>query len=131
MGTPAPSLSERVVLVVDDEDLLRHLMSRALTDAGFRVLEAQDGEEAQALLGTVGTQIGLVVSDIAMPRMTGLELAALIAERWPTVPVLLVSGEGAPPESYRGGFLAKPFRPNALVEAVSGLLPFSQSTRAS
>ncbi len=131
MGTPTPSLSERVVLVVDDEDLLRHLMSRALTDAGFRVLEAQDGEEAQALLGTVGTQIGLVVSDIAMPRMTGLELAALIAERWPTVPVLLVSGEGAPPESYRGDFLPKPFLPNTLVEAVSGLLPFSQSTRAS
>jgi DNA-binding response OmpR family regulator len=130
MGTPT-RLFDRVVLVVDDEEALRHLMARALTAAGFRVLEAHDGEEAQALLGTVGPQIGLVVSDIAMPHMTGLELAAVIAKRWPTLPILLVSGEGSPPESYRGGFLAKPFLPDTLVEAVTGLLPSSQSIRAS
>ena len=53
--------------------------------------------------------------------MTGLEMAAVIAEQWPTMPVLLVSGEGAPPDSYRGGYLAKPFLPDTLVEAVAGL----------
>ena len=54
MGTPARQLSDRVVLVVDDEEVLRHLMSRALMDAGFRVLEAHDGEEAQAPLAGSG-----------------------------------------------------------------------------
>jgi CheY-like chemotaxis protein len=53
MGS-APQPSDQVVLVVDDEEVVRHLMSRALTDAGFRVLEAHDGEEAATLLGTLG-----------------------------------------------------------------------------
>jgi CheY-like chemotaxis protein len=46
MGSPAQRLPERVVLVVDDEDLVRRMTTRALTDAGYRVLEAHDGEEA-------------------------------------------------------------------------------------
>jgi DNA-binding NtrC family response regulator len=124
MGTPARQFSERVVLVVDDDDLVRHYMTRALKDAGFRVLEAHDGEEALRHLGA--TAIGLVVSDVAMPRVTGLELAKVIAERWPTLPVLLVSGEAVPPDGYRRGFLPKPFTPDTLVDTVNGLLPFPQ-----
>ena len=74
MGAAQP-FSGWVVLVVDDEEAVRHMMARALTDAGFRVLEARDGEEARGLLDTAGPQIGLVVSDMEMPGMTGLELA--------------------------------------------------------
>jgi two-component system, response regulator FlrC len=58
-----------------------------------------------------------------MPGMNGVELAAVIEERWPGIPVLLISAHGAPPASYTGSFLSKPFSPDTLVSAVSDLLP--------
>ena len=112
MGSRAQRLPERVVLVVDDEDLVRRMTTRALTDAGFRVFEAHDGEEAASLLATLGTNvIGVIVSDIRMPRLDGLQLAALVSQRWPTVPLILMSGQGGPPAGYYGPFCAKPFSP--------------------
>jgi CheY-like chemotaxis protein len=130
MSAPAERLSERLVLVVDDEEIVCRLTARVLMDTGFRVLEAHDGEEAAALLGALSMNaIGLVVSDISMPRMTGLELAALMLVHWPTVPVLLVSGQGGPPTNYAGPFLAKPFTPEALVAAAQMLLPDAEQSR--
>jgi CheY-like chemotaxis protein len=123
MGSRAQRLPERVVLVVDDEDLVRRMTTRALTDAGFRVLEAHDGQEAASLLATLGTNvIGLIVSDIRMPRLDGLQLAALVAQRWPTVPLILMSGQGGPPAGYSGPFCAKPFTPKTLIAAVTALM---------
>ena len=121
-AVPRPQ-SDATVLVVDDEDLVRRLMARALSDAGYRVVEARSGAEAVALLATNPGGIHLLVSDIAMPRMTGLELAAVVTERWPTIPLLLVSGQSRPPDDYRGSFLPKPFAPDSLVAAVVSLLP--------
>jgi DNA-binding response OmpR family regulator len=123
MGTPAHRLSELVVLVVDDEELVRQYMTRTLRHSGYRVLQAEDSADAKKLLETLGpTVIGLVVSDIAMPKLTGDQLATTIAERWPTVPILLVSGQGGPPGNYQGSFLAKPILPDVLTAAVSDLL---------
>jgi two-component system cell cycle sensor histidine kinase/response regulator CckA len=124
MADPAPTPpSDAIVLVVDDEDLVRHLMARALADAGYTVMEARSGIEAVALLVAKVGAIQLVVSDIAMPSMTGLQLAAAVSQRWPTVPLLLVSGQSRPPDDYRGSFLPKPFAPDSLVAAVVSLLP--------
>jgi CheY-like chemotaxis protein len=124
MAAPAERSPERVVLVVDDEEMVRHMTARILHDAGFRVLEAQDGAEAVTLLATLGPNVvGLVVSDIAMPGMTGTELAEIMAKQWPAIPILLISGQGVPHTDYRGGFLAKPFQPESLVAAVRALLP--------
>jgi len=123
MGTPAQLSVERVILVVDDEEVVCRYTARMLRDAGLRVLEAHDGEEALVLLETRGpTAVGLVLSDIAMPRMTGVELAAAIGERWSTVPFPLVSGQGGPSSDYPGAFLGKPFTPDALIAAVGELL---------
>ncbi len=108
---------------MDDEDLVRRLMSRALIDAGYRVVEARSGADAVAVLSANPRDIQVVVSDIAMPGMTGLELAAVASPRWPTIPLLLVSGQGRPPEEYRGSFLPKPFAPDSLVAAVVSLVP--------
>jgi CheY-like chemotaxis protein len=124
MADPASRpLSDSIVLVVDDENLVRRLMARSLSDAGYRVMEAASGTEAVAVLSVHQGGIHLVVSDIAMPEMTGLELAAVVAERWPSIPLLLVSGQGRPPDDYRGSFLPKPFAPDGLVAAVVSLLP--------
>lgn len=123
MSDPAPRASDAIVLVVDDEDVVRRLMTRALTGAGYEVVEARSGVEAVALLGADHGRIQLVVSDIAMPGMTGLDLAGVIAKRWPMVPMLLVSGQVQPPPEFRGCFLPKPFTPDSLVAVAVSLLP--------
>ena len=119
--------SERVVLVVDDEDGVRRITARILTDAGFRVLEAPGGAEALSLLAELGPQVvWLVVSDIVMPEMSGRELATTIAQKWPAVQVLLHSAYAEPPEGFTGGFLRKPFTPETLIATV-GALPFQKT----
>lgn len=122
MGTASERIPERVVLVVDDEVVLCHLTARTLTDAGFRVMQAHSGWEALTLLAGLPRAADLIVSDLAMPGMTGRELAAIVTDRWPTVPVLLISGQGSPEAGYAGAFLPKPFSPEALLKAVDGLV---------
>jgi two-component system cell cycle sensor histidine kinase/response regulator CckA len=114
---------QALVLVVDDEDIVRRLMARTLAEAGFLVLEAGSGTEAVALLSADPHRIQLVVSDIAMPEMTGLDLARVVSQTWPSLPLLLVSGQARPPDDFRGSFLPKPFAPDALVAAVISLVP--------
>ena len=122
MTTPAKLLAGRAVLVVDDHANTRRIMSRMLEAAGVPVLEAASGPEAVQLLAAGGpSTIGLVVSDIVMPGFPGDKLAAQVAERWPEVPVLLVSGFGMK-AGCTGPFLAKPFTAAALLSAVEELL---------
>src|SRR5690348_10300073 len=97
---------ERVVLVVEDEVVLRMAVSAHLREAGFVVIEAVDAEEAVALLG-VNRSIGLVFTDVTMPGpMDGNALAAWVAARYPAIKILQTSGvtqeNGLP-------FLAKPY----------------------
>lgn len=109
------------VLVVDDEEPVRRLIARMLAETGCRVMEAESGRAALALLaGPVA--VGLVVSDIAMPGITGEALAARIGERWPAVPILLMSGQAGPHPSFSGVFLPKPFTRDALLAAVIQVL---------
>ena len=123
MDSAAQSLNERVVLVVDDEEVECRITARVLADAGFHVVEAHSAAEALALLPTLNGTVQLVVSDIMMPGMTGIELAGLMADQWPAVPVLLISGYGGPPSPYTGAFVAKPFTWDVLLDAVGGLVP--------
>jgi len=83
MDVGASPLPERVVLVVDDEETVCRFTARVLEDAGFRVMEVHSGAEALALLATLDGRVQLVVSDIAMPKMTGTELAAQMAASGP------------------------------------------------
>jgi len=122
IGTTAQRCSERVIVVADDEDIVRRYMVRALAEAGFRTVEVHDGHEALALLTRLGPAlVWLVVSDVAMPGVSGTQLVTAVAQRWPRLPVLLVSGR--PPLDYRGPFLGKPFTVEALVASVERLLP--------
>jgi two-component system, cell cycle sensor histidine kinase and response regulator CckA len=127
MAAPALRPPERVVLVVEDEDAVRRIIARILTEAGFHVLEARDGAEAVELLADVGTNaVWLVVSDIVMPRLAGDELAEIIAQKWPSLRVLLLSAQVVPRKGFTGSFLQKPFTPEALVAVVRALLPASK-----
>ncbi len=75
------------------------------------------------MLNTANGTVQLLVSDIAMPGMTGVQLRARVGERWPTLPVLLISGQGEPPAGHSSPYLTKPFTAEALVAAVDDLLP--------
>jgi PAS domain S-box-containing protein len=112
--------SRTTVLLAEDEPAVRTMAARALSDAGFEVVAATDGEEALGLLRQRPDAFGLLVTDVVMPRMAGVELVAAARDLCPRLPVLLVSGyvDGPALETLqRGGesFLSKPFTASSLV----------------
>jgi hypothetical protein len=93
-GTSAPELSsgKETLLIAEDEESLRELTYIALTELGYTVLLAQDGQEAVARFVTHGTQIDLVILDVVMPHMSGLEVYKRIRAMGSRVPVLFMTG---------------------------------------
>jgi len=82
----------QVVLVVEDNAVLRRALCETLVDNGYQVREASDGLAALALLGEEDIHVDLVLSDVVMPRMGGLALANALRERGWAIPVILMSG---------------------------------------
>jgi CheY-like chemotaxis protein len=111
------------LLVVDDEEYMREIMATVLLGAGFEVIKARDGLEALEQFQGPGEPISLIIMDIAMPRMDGLEATRRIKAINPATKVVLISGNDRPPEnSVADGFLPKPFRIDELCEAVQSIL---------
>lgn len=116
------------ILVVDDEEMLRELLARALRAAGYTVLEASHGAEAWQLVEQAAAPIDLVITDVVMPEIDGRELGRRLAQRAPTLPVLYISAyqvndifsRGAPDRSMP--FLRKPFEVGDLLASVRQLL---------
>jgi len=111
----------RTILLVEDHDAVRQELVRALRDDGYHVIEARDGELALSVLAS-GLPVDLLVTDIVMPNMGGLELAAVLdAMRHPPI-LLFMSAYPLQPSLVPGRLLRKPFRPSELVAEVSRLL---------
>jgi two-component system, cell cycle sensor histidine kinase and response regulator CckA len=111
------------VLVVDDEDTTRLTIARLLEAGGFSVVMASNGDEAMARLATDGATIDLVLSDVTMPGMTGIDLSYQIREQYPNMPVAIVSGDVSELERSIIGradvpFIKKPFHAESLYSAV-------------
>jgi DNA-binding NtrC family response regulator len=123
MGTAARPPADQVALVVEDQAEVRHMVARILADAGFSVTEAESGDDAVAQISLLRGRVQLLVSDVAMPGISGDALAATVCERWPGMPVLLISGAPGRGGKYNYPFLQKPFTPDALLDAVSRLVP--------
>jgi CheY-like chemotaxis protein len=110
------------ILVVEDEPDLRRLVCRMLEQFGYRALEAGSGEEACKRLAD--TAVDLVLTDVIMPRMNGVELARRLREAGNRVPVLFMSGQLDHPIARSGelpqgaALLAKPFTRERLCEKV-------------
>jgi len=113
-----------LVLVVEDEFLVRMNAVSLLEEAGFGVLEASNADAAIALLES-RKDIRIVFTDINMPgSMDGLRLAHAIRNRWPPIELVLTSGRmGVRNEDMpeRGRFLSKPYDPSELVKMVRSL----------
>ena len=116
-ATPSP----RTVLLVDDDPLVRSLLGRALSNDGYAVLAAADGEEALALASALNGQLSLVVTDIRMPVMDGLELASHLIELNPKLPILFISGFLPATAKVPGLLLSKPFTPTVFLDHVHRL----------
>ncbi|MDT7953307.1 MAG: response regulator [Acetobacteraceae bacterium] len=112
------------ILVVDDEQPIRELLGWMLGDAGHVVHEAREGKEALDFLRRNG-RVDIILSDINMPVMDGVELSNRVQAEWPDLPVLLISGR-PPPKGVRA-FIAKPFRWEMLAEAIALLAGPSRS----
>jgi len=112
------------ILVVEDESVVRSLVRRALEEAGYQVFQAPNGAAALDFVLANPDQIDLVLSDVVMPRLNGLELMARLRERVPRLPVLLMSGYSTDEVNRRGGvdpgvtIMPKPITPVTLTAAV-------------
>jgi CheY-like chemotaxis protein len=116
--------SEPVVLVVEDESIIRMQAVVIIEEAGYNVVEACNADEAIAILKT-REDIGIVVTDIEMPgSMDGIKLARTIRDQWPPIELIITSGRyrvrtnQLPP---RAQFMPKPYTPNVLVTAIRRL----------
>ena len=112
------SLASQLVLVVDDVESVRRLIARTLTQHGYAVREASGAAEALKIADA--DNVALVITDVDMPGMNGLELASRLTEQWPGIRILVVSGQVADAGSF--AFLPKPFARTELLRRVAELL---------
>jgi two-component system cell cycle sensor histidine kinase/response regulator CckA len=117
-----------VVVLVEDEELIRRLLERVLDSAEYEVLVAPNGEVALGLIERRAGELSLLLTDLVMPGMSGLELARAARELQPDLPVLCMSGYSEQMLRDRGGdggevaFIEKPFSPGELTDRVARLL---------
>ncbi len=105
-----------VILVVDDDDLVRRAVTDMLEDLAFSVIEARTGCEALALIRD-RAELDLVISDVNMPEMDGMELVEELKSMRPSLPVILMSGR--PCRDRRHIFVAKPFTRQGLLACIA------------
>jgi two-component system, cell cycle sensor histidine kinase and response regulator CckA len=134
-AVPLPARSgskSEVVLVAEDEPMVRGIMARTLRDCGYSVLEAATGKEALDVIAAEEGRLNLLIADLVMPEMGGREMAARAAQQWPAIPVLFTSGFTGLDVVRRGlleegrEFVQKPLAPEELVRKVRELVDASK-----
>jgi CheY-like chemotaxis protein len=125
---PVDSRSEatqRTVLLVDDDQRVRETIRMMLERAGHRVVEAESAEDAINQVNTMES-VDLLVSDLQMPGLSGLELFDRLVERLPSLRVLFISGAASPADlrtiTRKGALLEKPFSAKMLATKVHEIL---------
>ena len=109
------------ILVVDDEDLIRKIIDRMLQPMGYCILHAANGNEALTICEQRKGAIHLMVTDVMMPGMNGIDLVECAAERWPSIKVLFTTGFAADAPT-RHPVLSKPFTCDQLTGKVQEIL---------
>jgi two-component system chemotaxis response regulator CheY len=119
------------VLIVDDSAAIRKILHRVLVQAELElgsVVEANDGQEALNLLST--NSVGLILSDINMPNMDGIEMLSKIKANpaWKDLPIIMITTEGSQEKVMQAlqlgasGYVRKPFTPDQIREKLVGLV---------
>jgi CheY-like chemotaxis protein len=120
-----------LILLVDDDPIVRLTLARALTDQGYDVRTAADGQVAIMILEVLGALPAIAITDLRMRGGSGEELARTLTRRYPELPVIFMTGYLA---RYRtaylpGPILEKPFHANQLAELVRSVLTAVSSLR--
>jgi CheY-like chemotaxis protein len=122
-GRPSPGIVKETILLVEDEPAVRQLFAQALLRAGYRVYEARNGQEALKVFDQHGDSIDLLLTDVRMPYMGGLELAQHLRARRLTLKLICISGyPGSTDTEMATDFLAKPFSRDDLLKKVREVL---------
>ena len=117
----------KTVLVIDDSETIRAHVGSVLRGAGFEVLEASDGLMGAFTIRERASDLCLVICDINMPRLDGLEMLEVLRGQYPKLPILMLTTESRVDKVERAkkagakAWIIKPFKPELLVEAVSKL----------
>lgn len=132
----AGSTGAEVILLVEDDPMVRQVVASGLEDDGFHVCTAANGSDALHRYRERAGEIDLVVTDLIMPEMGGIALGEHLKEVGASIPILYVSGYHQDLENHgsgdlplRGGFLLKPFTPQILSAAIRGALAAHQRLR--
>jgi CheY-like chemotaxis protein len=118
----------RTALVVDDAGVVRRLSFRILSEAGYRVFEAAGAVEAIEVLAMLHGNVDLILVDVVMPEVSGVDLVRLIREEWDAPAILFMSAYPAEVLAREGlkdlrvHFLAKPFTRSELLAAADRAL---------
>jgi len=114
------------VLVAEDDPILRYATAKVLSNAGYRVLEAPDGLAALRIAEQEASELGMLITNVYMPKMSGHQLAREVKKLRPDIVVLIISAQNEsefPPEARAyADALLKPVEPEALVAKVRELL---------
>jgi len=111
-----------LLLVVDDEDLIRESVAEILSVLGHDIIHARDGLEALRIFKTKTSDIHLILMDIMMPRMSGIAAAKAIKQDHPSTKIVLMSGYTDEIPSEADAFLSKPFRGKDLRDVIQKIL---------
>jgi DNA-binding response OmpR family regulator len=118
----------QTILVVDDVGVVRKVAFRLLSEAGYRVFEAGSAAEALEVLSTARQPVNLIIVDVILPEVNGVDLVRLVLEEWPATRVLFMSAFPAEVLVREGldqlnvSFLAKPFTRDELLSKVTAVL---------
>jgi nitrogen-specific signal transduction histidine kinase/CheY-like chemotaxis protein len=124
---PAPAAKQPLILLVDDEKMIRQLTKTILNKAGFEVVLAENGETAIELYRERHAEIALVILDAVMPRLSGRDTLRALTKIAPGIPVVFSSGYSNEQVDLNEfpqvrGFLAKPYRAEQLVQKVNEIV---------
>ena len=119
--------NETVILLAEDDVLVRNLILLMLSKEGYAVLSANDGQEAREICDKFADQIHLLLTDVNMPRMEGSELAERLRECRPETKIMIMSGQTTAilEKNMPHAFLRKPFMPPTLLQCVQRVLTSS------
>lgn len=123
MASPTPT-PDPLVLIADDENIVRSFAAQCLNAEGYTTLVATDGVVALAILRSLPTPVDLLIADIRMPRLTGDELALQATQAGLVQRVLFITGYDLRPEKTQmlGPVLGKPFKGKELIAAVRAVM---------
>jgi two-component system chemotaxis response regulator CheY len=122
----------KTALVVDDSRTMRQMVAFTLTNAGFTVIEAEDGKDAVNKVSAAGdVKLDIVVTDLNMPEMDGITLIKELRKltTFKFTPILMLTTESAMEKKKEGkeagatGWIVKPFNPDVLLKTIAKVLP--------